>query len=70
MAKANEAGLGNQNLYPRPGRTGTGTGLGRRPVSASSACRDFWPCRTLTDGAGGFLPVVPVECLGIWDCHL
>jgi hypothetical protein len=53
--------------------------LRRRPVSASSACRGFRLLRIpnmvekdptgplLTDGAGGFLPSVPLGCLGMWD---
>ncbi len=51
--------------YPRPRHTGTG--LERRPVSASSTRRAIRPCPTLTDGAGGFLPGVPLGCLGIGD---
>jgi len=35
-------------------------------LSASSACRGVRPIRTLTDGAGGFLPGVPLG-LGIVD---
>jgi hypothetical protein len=48
-------------FYPRPRRTGTG--FGRR--ACSSACRGFrLTLRTLSDGAGGFLPGVPLDCLG------
>jgi hypothetical protein len=43
----------------------------RRHSLASSARRGFptgfRPIRTLTDGAGGFLPGVPLGCLGIAD---
>jgi hypothetical protein len=41
--------------------------FGSRPVS--SGCRDFRMAfrsvRTLSDGAGGFLPGVPLGCLGM-----
>jgi hypothetical protein len=69
-------------FYPRPRRTGTG--LERRPVSVSfrhcadrssglapDLCsRGVLPLRTLSDGAGGFLPGVPLECLYTGDHHL
>jgi hypothetical protein len=59
-------------FYPRR----TWTGLRRQPVSVSFVCadvstglapglclRDVLPLRTLNDGARGFLPGVPLECL-------
>jgi hypothetical protein len=70
-------------FYPRPRRTETG--LGRLPVLVSLVrrCADcssglapdlcsrgVRPLRTLSEGAGGFLPGVPFECLDTGDHHL
>jgi hypothetical protein len=67
------------STYPRR----TETSLLRRPVLVSLVCADassvlapdlcstgVRPLRTLSDGAGGFLPGVPLECLDTGDRHL
>jgi hypothetical protein len=73
----NQVRIAAGDFYLRPRRPCTG--LRRRAVSVSSAarrcadCSSGWapdlctrgvrPLRTLSDGAGGFLPGVPLECL-------
>jgi hypothetical protein len=67
-------------FYPRPRRTETS--LGRRAVLVSLTCADgssglvpdlcsrhVRALRTLIDGAGGFLPGLPLECLDTGDRH-
>jgi hypothetical protein len=70
-------------FYPRPRRTWTGLRRRRVSVSVVRRCADcssglalalcskgVRPLRTLSDGAGGFLPGVLFECLDTGDHHL